>query len=106
MVSRRAHVGATRPFGQEARGHHRSKLQFTNKHGRAARERVRRKKAGESVERVQRFGEHVVRQVARVWVGSPQTIQWCLAALLARGHLLMEDVPGVGKTLLAKSLSE
>lgn len=41
----------------------------------------------------------------RVIVGKAEAIQWVLVALLAGGHALLEDVPGVGKTLLAKSLA-
>ena len=35
----------------------------------------------------------------------PETLRFVLVALLARGHILLEDVPGVGKTLLARSLA-
>jgi MoxR-like ATPase len=43
--------------------------------------------------------------VASVFLGKPQTIRLALVALLAEGHLLIEDVPGIGKTLLAKALA-
>ncbi len=43
--------------------------------------------------------------VASVIRGKDEAIQLALAALLARGHLLIEDVPGVGKTTLARSLA-
>ncbi len=43
--------------------------------------------------------------VAEVFLGKPATIRLTLVALLADGHLLLEDVPGVGKTLLAKALA-
>ncbi len=49
---------------------------------------------------------------SRVWnsvqtviSGKPETVQTALTVLLAGGHLLVEDVPGVGKTMLAKSLA-
>ena len=42
----------------------------------------------------------------QVIVGKNEAIQLVLVALLAGGHVLLEDVPGVGKTLLAKSLAE
>lgn len=48
---------------------------------------------------------HVVAQVERVIVGKRNVIECCLIALLARGHVLLEDVPGVGKTMLAKALA-
>ena len=37
--------------------------------------------------------------------GKPEVIQTAITALLAEGHLLLEDVPGVGKTMLAKTLA-
>jgi MoxR-like ATPase len=43
--------------------------------------------------------------ISRVIKGKPQVIELTLVALLARGHLLLEDVPGVGKTTLAHSLA-
>ena len=47
----------------------------------------------------------IVDNVARVIVGKTPVIEQALAALVAQGHLLVEDVPGVGKTMLAKSLA-
>ena len=43
--------------------------------------------------------------IARVIKGKPHVIEMTVVALLARGHLLLEDVPGVGKTTLAHSLA-
>jgi MoxR-like ATPase len=43
--------------------------------------------------------------VAGVFLGKPDVIRMALVALLADGHLLLEDVPGVGKTLLAKAIA-
>ena len=43
--------------------------------------------------------------VRRVVEGKPEVVRLALVALLAEGHLLIEDVPGVGKTLLAKALA-
>ena len=45
------------------------------------------------------------RSVARVIRGKAEAIDWIIAALLARGHVLIEDVPGVGKTTLAQALA-
>ena len=42
----------------------------------------------------------------RIILGKPQELRLCLACLLARGHLLIEDVPGVGKTTLAHALAQ
>lgn len=44
--------------------------------------------------------------VGRVIVGKTQQIEWILTAMLAGGHVLLEDVPGTGKTTLAKSLAK
>ena len=41
----------------------------------------------------------------RVLRGKPEVIEYVLACLLARGHLLLEDLPGLGKTTLAKALA-
>jgi MoxR-like ATPase len=43
--------------------------------------------------------------VASVLLGKPEVVQLAVVALLAEGHLLIEDAPGVGKTLLAKALA-
>ncbi|MFH1177626.1 MAG: MoxR family ATPase [Acidobacteriota bacterium] len=43
--------------------------------------------------------------VARVIRGKDEVIDWIIAALLARGHVLIEDIPGVGKTTLAQALA-
>src|SRR6059058_1788812 len=43
--------------------------------------------------------------IGSVFLGKPELIQLAVVALLAEGHLLLEDVPGVGKTLLAKALA-
>jgi len=52
-----------------------------------------------------RLGDAVA-AVERVILGKPAQIRLCLACLLARGHLLIEDVPGVGKTTLAHTLAK
>src|SRR4026208_2616829 len=43
--------------------------------------------------------------VEKVIRGKSEVVQFCIAALLARGHILLEDVPGVGKTTLAHALA-
>jgi MoxR-like ATPase len=47
----------------------------------------------------------LVRQVSTVVLGDPHPIRLAAAAFASRGHVLFEDIPGVGKTLLAKSLA-
>ena len=44
-------------------------------------------------------------QISRVIVGKEDAIQLALIALICRGHVLIEDVPGVGKTTLASALA-
>ncbi len=44
-------------------------------------------------------------QLARIVVGKEETLRLALACLLARGHLLIEDIPGVGKSTLAHALA-
>jgi MoxR-like ATPase len=54
-----------------------------------------------------RFGlcNTILENMARVIVGKQPAIELLLAGLLADGHVLLEDVPGLGKTLIAKSLA-
>jgi MoxR-like ATPase len=54
---------------------------------------------------VQEPAERVVANVERVIVGKHSEVRMALVALLCEGHILIEDVPGVGKTMLAKALS-
>lgn len=49
--------------------------------------------------------EALQENIARVIKGKPRVIEMTVVALLARGHVLLEDVPGVGKTTLAHSLA-
>ncbi|MDP6550170.1 MAG: MoxR family ATPase [Dehalococcoidia bacterium] len=51
------------------------------------------------------LARHIVDNMAKVIVGKTPVIETALAALIGRGHILVEDVPGVGKTMLAKSLA-
>jgi MoxR-like ATPase len=48
---------------------------------------------------------HLQRTIESVIKGKPEAIRYCLIALLSGGHLLIEDVPGVGKTTLAQTLA-
>src|SRR5436305_11459512 len=49
--------------------------------------------------------QELARHVGGVFLGKPEAVQLALVAILAEGHILIEDVPGVGKTLLAKALA-
>ena len=54
---------------------------------------------------VQEPAERVVANVERVIVGKHLEVRMALVALVCEGHILIEDVPGVGKTMLAKAIS-
>lgn len=49
--------------------------------------------------------QRIIDNVSKVIVGKRAVIEQAMAAVIAQGHILVEDVPGVGKTMLAKSLS-
>lgn len=57
------------------------------------------------VTRIQTFAKRVHDNVSKVIVGKEAVIEQLLVSLLCEGHVLLEDVPGVGKTMLAKSLA-
>ena len=51
------------------------------------------------------IAREIVDNVSKVIVGKQPVVERALAAVIAQGHILIEDVPGVGKTMLAKSIS-
>ncbi|MCA9949630.1 MAG: MoxR family ATPase [Anaerolineales bacterium] len=55
---------------------------------------------------VQEIANRIVENVERVIIGKRQSVQLTVLGLLSQGHMLIEDVPGVGKTVMAKSLSK
>jgi MoxR-like ATPase len=58
------------------------------------------------VGQVQSFAEKLVQNLEKVIVGKRQALEQVVLGLLCQGHLLIEDVPGVGKTMLARSLAK
>jgi MoxR-like ATPase len=58
------------------------------------------------IELFQKQFEAVKKEVSKVIVGYPEIIDGILMGLLARGHVLLEGVPGLGKTKLVQTLSE
>lgn len=50
--------------------------------------------------------QKIIGQVRKVIVGKDQVLLWVLATILARGHILLEDIPGVGKTTMAVAFSK
>lgn len=55
---------------------------------------------------VQSLANTIIQNINQVIVGKQEIIEYVLIALLAEGHVLLEDVPGTGKTVLAKSLAQ
>jgi MoxR-like ATPase len=58
------------------------------------------------VAKIQDSGERVAANVERVIVGKHLEVRLALVALLCQGHLLIEDVPGTGKTMLARAIAK
>jgi MoxR-like ATPase len=51
------------------------------------------------------FAERIITNIEKVIIGKRSSVQLAIVSLLCQGHLLIEDVPGVGKTMLARSLA-
>jgi MoxR-like ATPase len=64
-----------------------------------------RETEGLALDQVRRVSDPVHANVERAIVGKHDEVRLCLVTLLCQGHLLIEDVPGVGKTMLAKALA-
>ncbi|MHB0987730.1 MAG: AAA family ATPase [Bellilinea sp.] len=56
--------------------------------------------------RIQDFSKRIIANLEKVIVGKNQTLEFVVVGLLCQGHLLIDDVPGVGKTVLARSLAK
>jgi MoxR-like ATPase len=55
---------------------------------------------------VQKFSENIINNIEKVIVGKRSAVELAIISLLCQGHLLIEDVPGVGKTVLARSIAK
>ncbi len=55
---------------------------------------------------IKEFGERLIRNLEQVIVGKRHSLELVVIGLLCQGHILIEDVPGVGKTMLARSLAK
>jgi len=60
----------------------------------------------QSMNEVKKFAEKITENLEKVIVGKKLVIENVIITLLSQGHLLIDDVPGVGKTMLAKSLAK
>ncbi|MFH1086930.1 MAG: MoxR family ATPase [Chloroflexota bacterium] len=57
------------------------------------------------IKEIERFAREIIANVERVIVGKRNAIELVVVALLCEGHVLIEDVPGVGKTMLARAVA-
>jgi len=62
-------------------------------------------KAADEVEDPRIIAERIIDNVEKVIVGKHEEVRLAVSALLCQGHMLIEDVPGVGKTILARSIA-
>lgn len=59
-----------------------------------------------TVTKIQEFSTKINSNLEKIIIGKPKTLELVIIGLLCQGHLLIEDVPGVGKTVLARSLAK
>ena len=58
------------------------------------------------MKQVQEWAEKIIESVESVFFGKRETVERILAAVLCRGHVLIEDVPGVGKTVVTRAVAK
>jgi MoxR-like ATPase len=63
-------------------------------------------KVDSAIASAQQLAEKIIQNVEKVMVGKTEAVQLAVIALISQGHLLIEDAPGVGKTMLARSLAK
>ncbi len=66
---------------------------------------LHKNKGGANLADPKAIAQRISENVERVIIGKSKEVELALVAMLSQGHVLIEDVPGVGKTMLAKSLS-
>jgi MoxR-like ATPase len=59
-----------------------------------------------SIGKIQEFAERINNNLEKVIIGKGSTVELVIIGLLCQGHLLIDDVPGVGKTMMARSLAK
>src|SRR4030043_2398368 len=55
---------------------------------------------------IQTFTDKLINNIKKVSIGKRSSVELAIISLLCQGHLLIEDVPGVGKTVLARSIAK
>lgn len=60
----------------------------------------------QNIQTVNNLVGEITKSIQKVIVGKSETIELLLISMICRGHILLEDVPGIGKTTLAKSLAQ
>jgi MoxR-like ATPase len=63
-------------------------------------------KVDNNIREAQGLAEKIIQNVEKVMVGKTEVVRLAVIALISQGHLLIEDAPGVGKTMLARSLAK
>jgi MoxR-like ATPase len=58
------------------------------------------------INKAKQLAQKIIKNVEKVMVGKPNVVQLAVIALISQGHLLIEDAPGLGKTMLARSLAK
>ncbi len=58
------------------------------------------------INKVQNLGNRIIDEVGKIIVGKKRLLRLILSSVLSGGHVLLEDFPGLGKTMIAKSLAE
>jgi MoxR-like ATPase len=67
---------------------------------------TKRPKPEVEIDKAKQLAEKIVQNVEKVMVGKPEAVRLAVIALVSQGHLLIEDAPGLGKTMLARSLAK
>ncbi len=68
--------------------------------------KTERAKPDVDIDKAKKLAEKIVQNVEKVMVGKPEAVRLAVIALISQGHLLIEDAPGLGKTMLARSLAK
>ena len=67
---------------------------------------TRRSSEAAGIRYVQDIAERVAQSVGQVIIGKRNEVRMAVLGLLCQGHLLLEDIPGVGKTMMARALAK